>query len=101
MVVVVDASSPDALRVVRNLRAVFAGDARHPRVATAIGAEIVDPGHWAASPGSFPSEGVIAVCPPGAHRPSSDTLFVDLRGCYSNSLGNLQTLLRDCELLGR
>jgi site-specific DNA recombinase len=26
---------------------------------------------------------------------------VDPRGCYSNSLGNLQTLLRDCELLGR
>ena len=26
---------------------------------------------------------------------------VDLRGHYSNSLGNLQTLLRDCELLGR
>jgi len=29
------------------------------------------------------------------------TFFVDPRGHYSNSLGDLQTLLRDCEPLGR
>jgi site-specific DNA recombinase len=33
----------------------------------------------------------------GSHKGS----MVDARGHYSNSLGNLQTLLRDCELLGR